>query len=178
MHLQNYQFQILGRAQQMEAILSNPYIIECAVFVCISTALFFVLKRVQFSDPRIEARLEVFQTNDEKYQIRRYKIGFIQQLLHTPQLAQLAAHLVPNNERARTFIQTKLLHAGIYSQRALVLFFARRLGTMILPPIIGFCMGTAGAWDPGRGLLYGAFIGAFGFLIPEIWLNQKMCNGM
>src|SRR4051812_33515285 len=52
-------------------------------------------------------------------------------------LRNLGAKLLPNRQSERTQLQSRLMHAGLYSPAALPTYLATKLLLMIVPPVVG-----------------------------------------
>ena len=88
-------------------------------------------------------------------------------------ILNVAARLVPNDQRERTQLQARLMHAGIYAAWAPSVFLSVKLCLIALPPVIGFLLGGAGFFNPRLSLLYGGIAGGFGIALPRIWLDRR-----
>jgi tight adherence protein C len=84
-----------------------------------------------------------------------------------------AARLVPNDDRERTQLEARLMHAGIYASWAPSVFLSVKLFLIAAPPVIGFLLGQAGFFQPRLSLLYGGIAGGFGIVLPRLWLDRR-----
>jgi tight adherence protein C len=88
-------------------------------------------------------------------------------------LPKMGAALVPKDEEERTRLQTRLVHAGLYSRQAMVLFLGVKVCLMIGPAILGLILGLLGLFTVPEGLILGALLGLFGMIGPSFWLDRR-----
>ncbi len=88
-------------------------------------------------------------------------------------LPKMGASLVPKNEAERTRLQTRLIHAGLYSRQAMPIFLGIKLLLMVSPALIGLAAGFAGMLPVSQGLIFGAALGIGGMIGPSFWLDRR-----
>jgi tight adherence protein C len=88
-------------------------------------------------------------------------------------LPRMGAPLVPRDEEERTRLQTRLLHAGLYSRQAMVVFLGVKVLLMVSPLLVGLAAGLAGLVPTAYAVLTGALLGGFGMVGPSLWLDQR-----
>jgi tight adherence protein C len=88
-------------------------------------------------------------------------------------LPKMGAPLVPRDEEERSRLQARLLHAGLYSRQAMVLFLGVKMLLMLSPPLLGLLAGVAGLVPLANGVVYGALFTAFGMVGPSFWLDRR-----
>jgi len=91
-------------------------------------------------------------------------------------LPKVGAYLVPKSADERTKLQTRLVHAGLYSREAMVLFLGVKVFLMIGPAIGGTLAGLTGVVSLPVGIVFGALLGAFGMIGPNFWLDLQKAN--
>ena len=87
---------------------------------------------------------------------------------------RLLHQLVPNKKSDQLAHQSRLFHAGIYHPSALWRYFACKLLLMIAPPLLGWFAGAQGFISLRFGLLLGGTAGAFGMILPSLWLDRRI----
>jgi tight adherence protein C len=88
-------------------------------------------------------------------------------------LPKMGAALLPKSDQERTKLQTRLIHAGLYSRQAMALYLGVKMLFILSPPLVGVALGLAGVIPTQHGLIYGALAGAFGVIAPSFWLDQR-----
>ena len=88
-------------------------------------------------------------------------------------LPKMGTPLMPSDEEDRTRLQTRLIHAGLYSKQAMVLFLGVKMLLMIAPVLVGLAAGVLGLVPTSYGLLGGACLAIFGLIGPSFWLDQQ-----
>jgi tight adherence protein C len=88
-------------------------------------------------------------------------------------LPKMGAPLVPKDEEERTRLQTRLLHAGLYSRQAMVVFLGVKVLLMVAPLLLGLGAALAGLLPVAYGVIGGALLGAFGMVGPSLWLDRR-----
>jgi tight adherence protein C len=88
-------------------------------------------------------------------------------------LPKMGAYLVPKSEGERTKLQARLMHAGLYSREAMVVFLGVKVVLMVGPAVLGFLAGLVGLVPILYGVVFGALLGAFGMIGPSFWLDQR-----
>lgn len=91
-------------------------------------------------------------------------------------LPKVGAYLVPKTEDERTKLQTRLVHAGLYSREAMVLFLGVKVFLMVGPAIIGALVGLSGLVSIQIGVVFGGLLGIFGMIGPSFWLDAKKAS--
>jgi tight adherence protein C len=88
-------------------------------------------------------------------------------------LPKVGAYLVPKSEDERSKLQTRLVHAGLYSREAMVLFLGVKVFLMVGPALIGGLAGLVGLVSLQAGIVFGCLLGVFGMIGPSFWLDAK-----
>jgi tight adherence protein C len=88
-------------------------------------------------------------------------------------LPKMGASLLPKDEAQRTYLQTRLIHAGLYSPHALLPFLGVKLLLMVSPLGIGLIVGFLGIVPIFHGLIVGAILGIVGMIGPGFWLDRR-----
>lgn len=91
-------------------------------------------------------------------------------------LPKVGAYLVPKSPDERTKLQTRLVHAGLYSREAMVLFLGVKVFLMIGPAIAGTAAGLVGIVSLPIGIVFGSLLGVFGMIGPSFWLDLQKAN--
>jgi tight adherence protein C len=88
-------------------------------------------------------------------------------------LPKMGTVLMPKSEEERTKLQTKLVHAGLYSRQAMVIFLGVKMLLVVSPALVGLLVGALGLVPVQHGLICGALAGAFGLIGPSFWLDRR-----
>jgi tight adherence protein C len=88
-------------------------------------------------------------------------------------LPKMGASLLPKDERERTHLQTRLIHAGLYGRQALLLFLGVKFLLMVSPAAIGLMAGILGMVPLLHGLLFGVILSVVGMIGPSFWLDRR-----
>lgn len=88
-------------------------------------------------------------------------------------LPKMGASLMPKDEGERTRLQTRLIHAGLYSRQAMLIFLGIKLLLMVLPALTGLAAGFLGTVPIFQGLLVGMVLGVGGMIGPSFWLDRR-----
>jgi tight adherence protein C len=88
-------------------------------------------------------------------------------------LPKMGAPLVPKDEEERTRLQTRLLHAGLYSRQAMVVFLGVKVLLMVSPLLLGVAAALAGLVPAAYAVVCGALLGGFGMVGPSMWLDRR-----
>ena len=84
--------------------------------------------------------------------------------------------VVPNNEKERSKLQDKLIHAGFMSPNAVTIFYAVRIPFAVALPLGFFLLGPSilGPLSMQKTILYGAICGLVGLYLPNYWLSRRL----
>jgi tight adherence protein C len=91
-------------------------------------------------------------------------------------LPKLGAPLIPKDEDERTRLQTRLIHAGLYSRQALAVFLGVKMLLIVGPAVLGLIAGLLGLVSIQLGLIGGACLGIAGMIGPSFWLDRCKAN--
>ena len=87
-------------------------------------------------------------------------------------LPKMGTPFIPTDEEERTKLQTRLIHAGLYRQEAMLVFLGVKALLMIAPAFLGMAAGLVGVVTLGEGLILvigGCIAGLIG---PSFWLDH------
>jgi tight adherence protein C len=88
-------------------------------------------------------------------------------------LPKIGTPFVPSDEEERTKLQTRLIHAGLYSRQAMVVFLGLKVFLMFFPTLVGFSAALLGLVTMQWGLVGGACLAIVGTIGPSFWLDRK-----
>jgi tight adherence protein C len=88
-------------------------------------------------------------------------------------LPRFMAPLSTDGVDQRGQIQTRLMHAGIYSPSALVILPIARALLAIAPPMAALMAAHFGGFNLRLSLMWGAIAGGFGLIAPSFWLDLR-----
>jgi tight adherence protein C len=88
-------------------------------------------------------------------------------------LPKLGTPLMPSDEEERTFLKSRLIHAGFYGRQALPIFLGVKMLLMISPALVGLALGLMGLAPTLYAVLAGACGGILGMIGPSFWLDAQ-----
>src|SRR5512135_1195794 len=162
----DHQLRLLGGSRGPDMHPSGS--IALAVFLMVSSLMLLVATLVGGRRTRLDVRLQDLSGTggpvpDEET---------MEQFARTA-LPKLGARLVPNDEEARTLLQARLIHAGLYDRQAMAVYLAVKMLLMTAPALIGFIIGLAGLVPVAQGVTLGAILSVVGMIGPSFWLDRK-----
>jgi tight adherence protein C len=142
-----------------------------AVFIGAISMVLLLFMLVTQRKSRLESRLRELANEDAGIpQVE--PVDSVVQLARTA-LPRMGTPFLPKDEEERTRLQTRLIHAGLYSKQAPVIFLGVKVLLMVAPAVIGLALGLVGLFPIGYGVLVGALLGAFGMIGPSFWLDRR-----
>jgi tight adherence protein C len=88
-------------------------------------------------------------------------------------LPKLGVPLLPGSEEERSRLRTRLIHSGLYSRQALVVFLGVKMALMAVPLVVGLTAGSAGLTPFPKALVYGLVGSCVGMIAPNLWLEHR-----
>ena len=88
-------------------------------------------------------------------------------------LPKLGTALMPSNEGERTFLQTRLIHAGLYGRQTLPIFLGVKLLLIVGPVAAGLTLGLSGLVPIESAVLFSGCLGVAGMIGPGFWLDHR-----
>jgi tight adherence protein C len=80
---------------------------------------------------------------------------------------------MPGDEEERTFLRTRLIHAGFYGRQALAVFLGVKMVLIVAPALIGVALGLTGVFPTQEAVLGGACLGIVGMIGPGFWIDSR-----
>jgi tight adherence protein C len=145
--------------------------IPWVVFLMTSSLVLLVYLLLSGRKNRLEARLRELAGKGEAQEGLDTMAQFARSAL-----PRLGAPLLPKDEGERTRLQTRLVHAGLYSRQAMVLFLGVKMLLIVSPLVVGLAAGVSGAVPFTQGLIFGALAGLFGMIAPSFWLDRRKAD--
>jgi tight adherence protein C len=143
-------------------------------FLAVSGVTFLAFQRIWAIDKRVDARLrDLPHGRTTQRFIRRTRGAENTDRRFRSKLFSVAARLIPDDQRERTRLQARLLHAGVYASWAPSVFLFIKLMLIAAPPIVGLIVAELGLISPNRALFCGGIGGGFGLLLPSLWLQRR-----
>src|SRR5256885_1386430 len=105
------------------------------VFLLASGLMLLLFLLVGAGPNRLEARFRALAARGRKSQADPVA-NFAMQAL-----PMMGNALLPKNEEERTRLQTRLIHAGLYSRQAMAIFFGIKVCLMMGPAFLGLLAG-------------------------------------
>src|SRR5271157_934950 len=88
-------------------------------------------------------------------------------------LPKMGTALIPTDGGERTVLQARLLHAGLYSRQAMVLFLGVKMLLMVIPALIAGALCSLGLVPMSHGLIGGGRRGLGGIDRTELLARQE-----
>jgi tight adherence protein C len=127
----------------------------------------FVRKRSDRSDRRV-ANL----SQEEKVVDERQLVENLSRIIHQT-LPKVGQTLIPDDDKERSKLKTRLLHAGLYSPNAMPIFLGIKFLLMAAPMLFGVVFAAFGATSMPNALLAGSVAGLSGLVGPSFWLDRR-----
>jgi Flp pilus assembly protein TadB len=151
---------ILDRSY-VQLLLDRPMLL-------IVTFTVLILMLVSGRRSRIDARLDNVSGKGTGTPDRDTVVQFARSALPA-----IGASLVPTKEEERSRLQARLMHAGLYSRQAMVLFLGVKLLLILAPAFLGLALGFLGMVPTREGVLVGACLCIVGMIGPSFWLDFR-----
>src|SRR5690348_10305185 len=113
--------------------------IALPIFMAVSSFTLLILMLVAGRRSRIDVRLDAVSGKSPMALDHEN----VTQLARSA-LPALGAPLIPEDKEERTRLQTRLMHAGLYSRQAMVLFLGVKMLLILAPPFVGLALGILG----------------------------------
>ena len=139
------------------------------VFICVSCFILVVYMFVTARPDRAVQRI-----HELAGQPREGVRTSFQGLTHSA--SAVGALLIPKTTEQRGRLQTRLIHAGYYSPRAMATFLGIKVLLLIGPMFVGGILGLAGLAPLDQAVLCGALCGALGLVGPSFWLDKRKAH--
>jgi tight adherence protein C len=146
-------------------------VISLAAFAMVSSLVLLFSMLVSGRRSRLDARLRDLSRQDGPVSEQES----ITKLAMTA-LPKMGMPLVPSDEEERTRLQARLIHAGLYSRQAMVVFLGVKALLMVAPAGLGMLAGLLGLVTIGTGVICGACLGIGGMIGPSFWLDRKKAS--
>lgn len=88
-------------------------------------------------------------------------------------LPKLGARLMPESDKQRSRLKSRLIYAGLYSPRAMAVFLAVRLILMLVPLVIALLLWVAGVVPMTYATAFATLGFGLGALVPNFWLDSR-----
>jgi tight adherence protein C len=143
--------------------------IMLVAFLAVSTAILLVFTLVGGGRTRVDQRLD--ELTGKAVTPDSDQLSMAQLALTT--LPRVGSALVPSDDAERTLLKTRLIHAGLYSRQAMVIFLGVKLLLMMFPALLGLVAGSVGLVPQLPSFLAGGCLGILGMIGPSFWLDFK-----
>src|SRR5271156_3555138 len=114
--------------------------VTLAAFLMASSLVFLVFLVLGGRNSRLEARLRSLAGEDDLNALDQKTLA---KLARTT-LPRIGTPFIPSDQEERTKLQTRLIHAGLYSRQAMVVFLGLKVFMMLFPMIVGIAAGLLG----------------------------------
>jgi tight adherence protein C len=138
-------------------------------FLGVTSLVLLIALLISSRHRRLEERLEDLGGKDG---VRPNKGEMVNQFTKST-LPKLGAPLLPRDEKERTLLTTRLVHAGLYSRQSLAVFLGVKMLLVLALPLLGVVAGLLNLLPMFTGLAFGAIAGGFGLVGPSFWLDYR-----
>jgi tight adherence protein C len=148
--------------------------VQACAFLAVSGLTYLAFHLIWAHDRRVDERL-VELASDSTPLTRTRSAGGAAPATGAvrSKVAKLAARLLPNDQRERTQLQARLMHAGIYAPWAPGVLLTVKLALVVLPMFIALFLAAIGIGHPQRVLLYAGGAAGVGIMLPNLWLQRR-----
>jgi tight adherence protein C len=91
-------------------------------------------------------------------------------------LPKVGKTLIPDDDKERSKLKTRLLHAGLYSPNAMPIFLGVKFLLMAAPLLFGVVFAAFGTIAMPKALLAGSVVGLSGLIGPSFWLDRRKAH--
>jgi tight adherence protein C len=146
--------------------------VTLAAFLMASSMVFLVSLVLGGRNSRLESRLRSLSGQDDPNALDQKALT---KLARTT-LPKIGTPFIPTDQEERTKLQSRLIHAGLYSRQAMVVFLGLKVFLMIAPALIGAAAGMLGLVSLRVGALCGSCLGIAGLIGPSFWLDRQQAT--
>jgi tight adherence protein C len=146
--------------------MTNQWIITLTVFLTSTSGLLLVFTLVGTRRARLDVRLDELASGG----LPRVEDSPVTQFARST-LPKMGSALVPADDEERTFLKTRLIHAGLYGRQAMPIFLGVKLLLMVAPALAGLALSTVGLVPFTPAVLGGGCLGILGMIGPSFWLD-------
>jgi len=149
--------------------VENPVLLQGVVFLLVAGSLLAVGTLVGGYDRLIAARVRELSALPSGHRSR----GRNALATFGSKLLQVPTGLLPNDERARTHLQSRLSEAGIHAPGALPAYVATRCLLTLALPAAFVAAGALGWLPPWSAWAAGGTAALAGMWLPHCWLERR-----
>jgi tight adherence protein C len=88
-------------------------------------------------------------------------------------LPKIGKPLVPADEKERSRLKARMIHAGFYRPHAMYVFLGLKVILATVPPALGIIVGLVGLVPLAYALIGGMLAGSIGLVAPSFFLNWR-----
>jgi tight adherence protein C len=144
----------------------------CA-FLAVSGLTYLAFHAIWARDRRVDDRLGELSSDVPIVTNRSARADSSAKVSMRSKMAKLAAQLLPNDQRERSQLQARLVHAGIYATWAPSVFLTIKLALVAVPLLIALFLGALGLGHPYRILVSAGAASGIGIVLPNLWLQRR-----
>lgn len=127
----------------------------------------FIRSNSERSDKRVATLTEGAKEVDEREIVEN-----LTRIVHQT-LPKVGKTLIPDDDKERSKLKTRMLHAGLYSPNAMPIFLGVKFLLMAAPMLFGIVFAAFGMTSMPKALLAGSVIGLSGLVGPSFWLDRR-----
>jgi tight adherence protein C len=144
------------------------------VFLMASSGVLLVYMLVSGQKSRVDQRLDALaesrKTGSPGSSSSRPGVG---SPLSQTALPRIGNALVPTDEKERTLLGTRLIHAGFYGRQVMPIYLGVKVILMVTPALVGLALGSLGLAPMSIAGLAGGCLGILGMIGPSFWLDDR-----
>jgi tight adherence protein C len=137
-------------------------------FLATSSLVMLVFLLVGGRRTRLDIRLKNLSSNDDPNALDQNSLASIARTT----LPKMGTPFVPSDEEARTKLQTRLIHAGLYSRQAMVVLLGLKVSLMFGPALVCITAGLLGVVTFQSAMLVATVFAIVGMIGPSFWLDH------
>jgi tight adherence protein C len=137
-------------------------------FLATSSLVMLVFLLVSGRRTRLDIRLKNLSSNDDPNALDQNSLASIARTT----LPKMGTPFVPSDEEARTKLQTRLIHAGLYGRQAMVALLGLKVSLMFGPALVCIPAGLLGVVTFQSAMLVSTVFAIVGMIGPSFWLDH------
>jgi tight adherence protein C len=147
--------------------------VQICAFLAVSGLTYLAFRAIWARDRRVDDRLVELSSDTPLVPMRSSRAETPAAVSMRAKFARAAAQLLPNDQRERTQLQARLMHAGIYATWAPTVFLTVKVVLVAVPLFVALFLGALSIGRPERVLLYAGLASGIGIVLPNLWLKKR-----
>ena len=147
--------------------MNNDLVIMVVAFVLVTAAAVGIGLFVSGGGSKLDARIGEMAGRARPEE----KVETVTQIARAA-LPKMGKIIVPDDEKERTKLQARLVHAGLYHRQAMHIFLGVKLALLTLATVVGVGLTTTKVLPPTKALPIAMVLFVIGMIGPSIWLDK------